>query len=170
MLYYARDKVDVARITGWIRAMINDGGRYKEDAYAVAVVGKNGLNEIYAAMAFFDYSGTDVFVEGAIDKPSVCRMNDFEDAIGVPFRNPLNVLRVTALVKSANKRSFNILTKLGFKKEGEIRNYLQEGCNGFVLGLTRQDWEDRYGKQRWRRKRPATSDTGRNVCGASGIQ
>lgn len=169
MLHFAQNQDEVLWILEWIYERLPETTVLKQRSYAAAVTSGNTLDTIVAGLAFFDYSGTDVFIVGAIDKPSVCRMNDFASAFGIPFGPPLNVLRVTALVDTTNRRSLTILTKLGFKKEGEIRNYLTEGNNGYVLGLTRQDWEDRHGEQRWRGW-AASTNSGRDVCGAGRIQ
>ena len=169
VLHFAQNQDEVLWILEWIYDRLPEATVLKHRSYAAAVTSGNDLDTIVAGLAFFDYSGTDIFVVGAIDNPAVLRMNDFASAFGIPFRPPLNVLRVTALVDTTNRRSLTILTKLGFKKEGEIRNYLREDNNGYVLGLTRQDWEDRHGEQKWR-GRAASTESGRDVSGASRIQ
>jgi len=168
MLYYAQNDQEVSQIVDWVNDRLPDNNISDSEKYAVAVTSGTGLRSIFAGLVFFDYSGTDIFVAGAIDNPSVCRMKDFANAFDIPFRPPLNVLRITALVDTTNKRSLTFLTKLGFQKEGVIRNYLKEDNNGYVLGLTKQDWEDRYGQQGWVKLR--TSKPGRDVRGASQIQ
>jgi RimJ/RimL family protein N-acetyltransferase len=68
-----------------------------------------------------------------------------ELALGFAF-NELNLHRVTATVFSYNERSLALVEKLGFRREGTFREFLQrdgERHDMLLYGLLRPEWEAR---------------------------
>jgi RimJ/RimL family protein N-acetyltransferase len=59
--------------------------------------------------------------------------------------NEMNLNKVTALVLTLNKLSVSLYEKLGFTKEGEIRNYQYrqgEYINAYLYGLLKEEWSN----------------------------
>ncbi|WP_017379152.1 GNAT family N-acetyltransferase [Paenisporosarcina sp. TG-14] len=55
----------------------------------------------------------------------------------------LNLSRVGATTFPANKASWQLLLKVGFVKEGLLRNYLYQGSqnyDAYIFSITREDW------------------------------
>lgn len=66
---------------------------------------------------------------------------------------PLELIRMTALVESTNKRSIITLQRLGFLKEGESKDLHGPGTVVEIYGLLKADYmEQWHGRQGWWRE------------------
>lgn len=154
-LYKAETPQDVEVICDWVNSHLPEHESFQYP-YAVAVVEPNGdgTMHILAGCVYTNYSGSNIFISGAIAKEGIGKVTrgHLQEFLRVAFAEPLDCLRVTALVSETNKRSQRFVEGLGFKLEGSLRDYLEEGRVTHLYGLTRSDWlGGKYGRERRRR-------------------
>lgn len=61
-----------------------------------------------------------------------------DDLLSYPFQK-LNYPRITARIKASNHKSINLVEKLGFKKEGTMRE-ASAGEDVYIYGLLRREY------------------------------
>lgn len=152
-LYCPQSAAGNAHIRDWVNERLPEQDEF-EQSYAVGVVDEE-TEELVAGAIFSSYSGSNVFLSGAIDERGIGRVNRLalSEMLSVGFKEPLNCTRITALVSPTNKRSQKFVKGLGFKHEGTLRDYMGEDTETLIFGLTRREFEEgRYGRwQGWRR-------------------
>lgn len=150
-LFFPATHNDTRAIIDWVDERLPEHDEFV-DSYAVAVISSDG--SILAGAIFSSYSGNNVFLSGAISKEGIGRVTrgHLHDMIASVFKEPLNCLRMTALVSPTNKRSQRFVKRLGFVQEGTLRDYMAKDSKTLVFGLTKTDFEEgRYGgRERWR--------------------
>jgi hypothetical protein len=149
MIWYPENLVEVETVRDWVKARL-DGDDQFADGYPVAILKKLPDNDavIRAAMIFDNCSKTNVFIAGASDTNGFMAPAEVAMVLATPFLPPLNVIRITALVSKANKRSARLMEGLGFVHEGTLRDYEKPGSHTLVYGLTKSDFlGGRYGRK-----------------------
>ena len=149
MLWYPGTAVEVQLIRDWVIERLDDDEQFA-DGYPVAIVkpDEDGDAIIRAAMIFANHTGNNVFIAGASDTNGWMSRYDVANVLNTPFRPPMNVLRITALVEETNKRSARLMEAFGFVLEGTLRDNHHEGSRTLVYGLTKSDFlGGRYGRK-----------------------
>jgi len=149
MLWYPKTMIEVQIARDWVIDRL-DGNDLFVDGYPVVIVKAlpDGDAIIRAAMIFTNYTGKNVFMAGASDTNGWMAPREVAEVLATPFLPPMSVLRVTALVSKANKRSARLMEGFGFKLEGILRDYDSEGSRTLVYGLTKSDFlGGRYGRK-----------------------
>ena len=149
MIWYPENLVEVEIVRDWARTRL-DGDDQFVNGYPVAILKKlpDGDAVIRAAMIFDNCSKTNVFIAGASDTNGFMAPAEIAMVLATPFLPPLNVIRLTALVSKANKRSARLMEGLGFVHEGTLRDYDEPGSYTLVYGLTKSDFlGGRYGRK-----------------------
>lgn len=149
MLWYPSTPVEIQLITDWIVDRLDEDEDFA-DGYPVAIVKEleDGDAVIRAAMVFTNWTGKNVFIAGASESNGWMSRTDLANVLNTPFRPPMSVLRITALVEETNKRSARLMEALGFIQEGILRDYSAKGARTLVYGLTKSDFlGGRYGRK-----------------------
>lgn len=141
MFYMPRTKKENKEIAEWVSERENI--ELPEKYYSVAAK-SNG--NIIAAYMFTNYTGKNIMIHAAVDNPFPLRKKDIGDGLGIVFKPPFNVIRITSFVDIDNRKSKIATEKIGFKQEGVVRNYKKIGDEAYLFGMTVQDWEKRYGQ------------------------
>lgn len=74
---------------------------------------------------------------GAID-PKWCNRTSLREIFNYPFEE-LGLRRVTALIAKKNKRSRRLVEGVGFKYEGNARNYMKNGDDCIIYGMLKKE-------------------------------
>lgn len=118
------------RVAGFVGAQV---GSVIVPPYTAMGIERDG--KIVAGVIFNHYTGTDVHVTiaGASWTPHVLR------EVGRYVFGTLGCLRMTAITEQPHV--IRIAARLGFQKEGRLRNHFGPDRPGMVLGLIREDWK-----------------------------
>ena len=139
-LHHPATRAENDQIKGWVNERLPEQDDFN-GAYAVAVTDEDDC--IVAGVIFSNHSGSNVFMSGAIEKNGKVRVTreKLSDMLAIAFDNPMNCLRITALVSPTNKRSQRFMQGLGFTHEGTFRDYMGRDTETLIYGLTRTDFE-----------------------------
>lgn len=129
------------KVSQWVAHRIRDMGTPPDKDYeAIGVLGKNGeliggvvyTNYFELATGEHDIRFTGAGVPGWLTKASL------RVIFGYPFTT-LKCIRVSALCAKANKRSRDLVERLGFVAEGNIRHAFGTGRDGIYYGMLRDE-------------------------------
>lgn len=70
----------------------------------------------------------------ATTTPKWCTKLALSVIFGYPF-NQLGLSRVTATIREGNAKSLSLVKRLGFKREGELKQYYDNGESAMIYGL-----------------------------------
>lgn len=110
-------------------------GSYK-DGYCITFV-DNDKRKIVAGAVFHTFSKYNVFVDFALDEPKATNRRCVGDFFYYPFEI-CGCRRVSAIVAVDNARSIRFVEKLGFTKEGYIRNLFGD-VDACLYGILREE-------------------------------
>jgi len=98
-------------------------------------------NKIIGAVIFNDYDGNNLFVHMALDNPKVYQRRFIKLTFDYIF-NQKNCGRVTGQCFEENKKIQKLLTSVGFKKEGIVRNVIPTKTgykNAAIYGMLKEE-------------------------------
>lgn len=104
--------------------------------YDVQTISVIRNDEIAAVIAYYNFTKRDCFIAAAAEGFWLTK-----SVIQVVFRYPfvqLECKRITAICNERNERSIKLVTGLGFKQEGRVRDYY-ESADALVLGLLKHE-------------------------------
>ena len=104
---------------------------------AIGVLDSN-RSRLIAGVVYHGYDGTNIMQSTAADVPTWCRPGVLRGLFHYPFVT-LGCRRMTALIEESNARSLSVTEKLGFKREGVLREFASDGGNAIVLGMLRKE-------------------------------
>lgn len=149
MIITPRSREENSVATRWLKERLPDGFYCSNDCVNI-IFYNNGkitavlnLDEITQYNAVWSVASED---PGQWTKGLITHV--FDTYIWGP---PLNLIRLTALVESTNKRSLRTTEAVGFKKEGELRNLYGHGTKVILYGLLKEDFTEKWHEQGRRR-------------------
>jgi hypothetical protein len=74
----------------------------------------------------------------AANNPKWCTRTVLRCSFGYPFIQ-LGLNRVTGVIRASNERALSLNQRLGFKHEGEMREYYDNGESAMIYGLTKSE-------------------------------
>ena len=120
-----------------------------KQSYPLGVVRKGKL---VAVWVYHEHQNPGVLLSVAADNPTWCTKEMLKALLGWPFR-VLQVRRITIMIEKINKRPLRIAAGdsrrkdskgAGFVREGVIRKGSKRGHDIVLLGMLREDYEQRY--------------------------
>ena len=108
--------------------------RLQQDSKTIAVIDEA---RILAVVAYSAFNGHDCQVSVAGEGHWLSRYT-----IPVFFKYPFNQLgcrRMTAFCRDSNDRVQRFAVKFGFKREGILRSYFEDGADCHIFGLLKED-------------------------------
>ena len=129
------------QVAKWVASRIKDMQSPPDKDYeALGVIGKGG--EIIGGVIYTNYfelaPGQHDIRFTAAGVPGWLTKTSLRVIFGYPF-NQLNCIRVSALCAKANRRSRDLVERLGFVSEGNIRHAFGTGRDGIYYGMLRDD-------------------------------
>jgi hypothetical protein len=115
---------------------------------SIGLVDESGY--LHAGIVYGMYTGNDIVLSIALlNKRSITR-RFIEEGFKYPFLQ-LQCTRVTVMVARDNKASHAFVKRLGWKREGVLREWYQDGQDAIVYGMLRREcrWihpRKRYGQ------------------------
>jgi len=94
--------------------------------------------EFQAVVLWTGYCPTDIEVHVASVSPKWATPKTIRLLCTYPFTE-LGVRRVSAQVDPDNTRSISLIERMGFKLEGEKRNYNEDGTSKMQYGMTKHE-------------------------------
>lgn len=74
----------------------------------------------------------------AATSPKWCNRKAIKIAFGFPFIQ-LGMNRVTSIIRETNEKSIKLVKGLGFRFEGEMRGYYENGDSALMFGLLKNE-------------------------------
>jgi RimJ/RimL family protein N-acetyltransferase len=129
------------RVAAWVAGRIRDMDVPPDKDYeAIGFVGKGG--DIIGGVIFTNYMelapGQHDIRLTAAGEPGWLTRTSLRVIFGYPF-SQLSCIRVSALCAKANKRSRDLVERLGFVGEGNIRHAFGVGRDGIHYGLLKDE-------------------------------
>lgn len=115
---------------------------------AIGLLDQRGY--IHAGVVYSVFTGNDIVMHVALLNRRALTRRFIEEAFKYPFLQ-LNTARVTAMVAAGNQASHDFVKRLGFRREGCLREWYADGQDGILYGMLRREcrWihpRRRYGK------------------------
>ena len=110
---------------------------------ALGVLDKN-CKGLIAGVVYHSYDGVNVIMSIAATDPRWARKGILKTIFHYPFTS-LGCRRVTALVHEDNTRSQRLVTGLGYKREGSLREAADDGGDMLVYGLLKSECRFHHG-------------------------
>lgn len=122
------------RVLPWAAQRV--GARFfAPDAVAIGFE-ENG--ELYGVVVFEQFSGTNVFMHVAIDKPEKVTRHDLRAAFTYPF-GALGCQRISGFVRVDNRKAMDFDERLGFRAEGIVRQMAADGTDMILYGMLKHE-------------------------------
>lgn len=121
------------RVNGWVSARIPGAGFSWHDV----AIGVEQDGELIAGVVYTHYCGTDIRMHVAGEGRWLNREGLFR-FFAYPFLQ-LGCRRVSGLVRSDNLKAQRFDEKLGFVREGLLRDADEDGCDLIVYGMTKAE-------------------------------
>lgn len=137
-----------AAVARYVLSKVRDlPGESLQPAFIGALIARNG--QPVGGVLYTTFSPTNLYLHCAIEGP-VTR-GDIAEVLGFAF-NSFGVLRVTACIAKANKKSRAFVRRLGFRQEGVHPCALPNGRTLVTTGLLRDHckWLDHPRADAWR--------------------
>jgi RimJ/RimL family protein N-acetyltransferase len=138
MINVVTDKNKKFLILDWVAQRANFNSEEVSDFDYIAF---EENNKIIGAVIFNDYDGNNLFVHMALDNPKVYQRKFIRLTFDYIF-NKKNCGRVTGQCFEENKKIHKLLTSVGFKKEGVVRNIIPTD-NGYkdaaIFGMLKEE-------------------------------
>lgn len=106
-----------------------------EGGHWLSVVGEGGT--LLAVVAYYGFSAGNCEFSVATFGQHPFSRQILRTLFAYPFQQ-LQLRRVTAVSSFNNPRAVNLLERLGFVKEGVVRNWFPD-AHGLLLGMTREE-------------------------------
>lgn len=74
----------------------------------------------------------------ATTNPKWCTRKVIKVIADYPF-NQLGLNRVTAVIRESNTKSISLTERIGFTKEGELRQYYKDGESAMIYGMLKDE-------------------------------
>lgn len=125
---------DPQRYIDWLEGFLGYPMRAPACAYGI----EDNVGTLRAAVVFTDFTGRDCHINLA-GRAALGRLALRINAT-IPFIQ-LGCSRLTALVSTKNVAMENLMwrERLGFRLEGEMRNYYPDGSNATVWGMLKEE-------------------------------
>jgi len=144
-LFFPKNYAEVEPIVLWACHKLNERPELFREPYSYAIV--DAEKGIVAAILLHDYTGKNISISLAMEPGTILSRSIVHDVLSVPFKEPLDVARMTAFVDETNMRSVSLIKGLGFTEEGRIRKHFGDR-DGIVFGLLREEfYGGRYGRR-----------------------
>lgn len=101
-------------------------------------IGFGDDQRLLGAVIFTDYTGRSIQCSIATDSPGWCSRRTLQAIFGYVF-NTCSCVRTTALVASDNAKSIELVTRLGYRLEGTIRDHFDDGIDMLVFGMLKEE-------------------------------
>lgn len=127
-------------VAKWVASRIRDMGQPPEKDYEAIGIVKDGKligGVIYTLYIELTDGQHDIRFT-ASGEPGWLTKASLRVIFGYPF-NQLQCIRVSALCAKSNKRSRDLVERLGFVAEGNIRHAFGMGRDGILYGMIRQN-------------------------------
>ena len=89
-------------------------------------------------VVFSEYREQDIVFSGAIDRAGVCSKRVLRQLFYYPF-GQLKCHRISAYTEVDNRDAVRFLRRLGFTKEGRVRECSSNGKDAFIYGMLRRE-------------------------------
>ncbi len=106
-------------------------------------------NKLVGGLIFHDWRcGHDIWWTVYTVNPHWCNRNMLRQMFAVAF-NTLRCRRINLLVSKHNQRSLNFVRRLGFKAEGLLREYRENGDDCYFFGMLAKEcpWLNQKGEK-----------------------
>jgi hypothetical protein len=100
-------------------------------------IGVGDASGLHAAMVFNDYTGANIEITVTSD-PAGWTRAAVRAAFAYPFRQ-VGCRRLTLRTRADHTVVLDIAARLGFQREGVLREFYDDGCNAVVFGLLRSE-------------------------------
>jgi len=127
-LIYGQDEV----VAAWASSRL--GTAIVRPYVAIGVGDGSGL---HAAMVFNDFTGANIEITVASD-PNGWTRQAVREAFAYPFRQA-GCRRLTMRTRADHAVMLDIADRLGFRREGVLREFYDDGCDAIVFGLLRSE-------------------------------
>lgn len=120
----------------WASEKIKGVGEFPEDTGNIALM-RNGV--IRVVCVFTQYTGTGVMMNIASDGSKCAMTKEFFRACFDWAFNYLKCRRVSGLVRTDNPASQSFVERLGFKREGLVREGEEDGTDLIFYGMLKSE-------------------------------
>jgi len=94
--------------------------------------------EFQAVVLYNNWEERNVSMHIASVSPKWATLGSLRTVFAYPFQE-LGVHRVTAATRENNAKARSMLARLGYKQEGELRQYYETGESDIIYGMTRDE-------------------------------
>jgi hypothetical protein len=122
-----------AFVAAWVHSLVPQAGTVN-----VAALGVVRRGRLVAGCVYQNFRTIDIDVVMAADSPSWALPDTLRALFGYPFLQ-LGVVRLTAIIGRANKRSRRLAEGLGFRLEGRARRALDGREDAMIYGMLREE-------------------------------
>lgn len=123
-------------VAEWVAAKIPHMSLGESPYTAIGLIDEHGY--LHAGVIYSVYTGNDIFAHIALLNRRSINRAFIEAAFKYPFLQ-LNCARVTVMVALGNDASHEFVTRLGFQREGRLREWYEDGQDGIVYGMLRRE-------------------------------
>lgn len=115
---------------------IGDGGTYHSHQ-TIGVLSKD-RSTLIGGVVYHNYDGSNIMADIAATSPRWCSRSTLKAIFDYPFVQ-LGCRRVTCKVSSGNKRSSRLAERLGFQREGLLREGGIGGEDAIIYGILKSE-------------------------------
>lgn len=101
-------------------------------------IGFGDDQRLLAAAIFTDYTGRSIQCTFAADSPAWCSRRTVRETFAYVF-GTCSCVRFTVMVASDNERSLTLIERLGFRREGRMRNFYDEHVDLMIYGMLKHE-------------------------------
>jgi len=107
-----------------------------QHVYTIAIF--DNACEFMAVVLYTDYTGMDIAMHIASVSPKWATRESLRVIFTYPFVE-LGVQRVSAATKQSYAHALEALRRVGFVREGELRNYHEDGDSDIISGMLKEE-------------------------------
>ena len=96
--------------------------------------------ELRAVVVYHGLDHRSIGISIASNTPKWCSKLVLKIIHGFPFIQ-MGCNRITATVRESNTKSRSLVTRLGYKQEGELKQYYSNGDSAIIYGLLKSECE-----------------------------
>lgn len=129
-----------ATVTAWVCAKSPDPLVRIHGFGPCSAIGVADDGALIAGVVYHEYRGHSIQLSMASDSPRWCTRRTLKHLLGYPF-SQLHVARITACTAKSNSRLRSLVSRLGFRLEGNVRRGLDGQHDLLIYGLLREEAE-----------------------------
>ena len=126
--------------SGKIKSYVAEGlGLNFNDINDCLALGIVYQNKIVGGVVYCDFQNkTSAWINIYTDNKHWCSQKTLKQIFGIGF-DVLKCRRINALINTKNKSSISLAKRCGFKREGKMRQFRDDGQDVFVFGMLRNE-------------------------------